>query len=738
MVPPRYDYVALFKTYARGKPWVFDLGKAAGGDGITGELLRADVVRAARQLLPVIMKSALRAREPVTFRGGGLVLLAKRASSMLTCDNYRSILISSVPAKVYHRCLREQLQPTFQAHRAAFQGGVLPGQGIELISLAAKTFFRMCNASQRRAAIIFFDLRAAFYQVLRQLLVDTNECEVALLRLFHRLALPPAAIQELRDHLCKATELERAEASSHTRALIADLFKGSWFRLSGSSLLTVTSRGTRPGDPTADILFAFTLTAFVRRTAQVLKEAGLCADIPFCTQRHPAIDHQGAVTLDCPSWADDFLGPQTAPDDSLLLQRVRSSVACLSGHATGLGMTVKYGVEKTAVLLPATIHQSSPLLDRNEEGQAGVLFTDPTSTAAQFLPAVAAYRHLGGIITANGDPVPDLHLRTAADSQEHSYTVLLAAAAPPPPLALAQARASLLTKLFLRGPAELLALLFDHWVTHPRSSWLSQLQQDFQCVSLYVPSVKHCVSTSDVVPGILASLSEDRLWWPKQVKQACKIFQADLERWNQLRKLSKPLKPTAKAAVVTPEDCPFVCRLCSASFPLRKHLHAHMAKSHQIYSPARHFAIGPRCEACMRHYGRISQVQQHLKQSSECLLRCLFLFRPLEVDEIHQLEQPDKQNRKAVASGKWQQFRCSGPPQRVPVEFGPRLPTAAERRVPPDPTEQARLSTLGKHYIPSADCQAWITGHVDAKSQEAPRQSACTFWQKRPVSPSRI
>ncbi|CAE7843419.1 unnamed protein product, partial [Symbiodinium necroappetens] len=736
------EYVASFASYQPISGWRFSVeavptlgqverivhslqrGKAAGCDGITGELLRASAVQTARHLLPVLAKTALRAREPVTFRGGDLILLAKRAASVLTCESYRSILISSVPAKVYHRCLREQLQPAFADHRTTFQGGVLPGQGIEFVALTAKTFFRLCNTANRRAAIIFFDLRAAFYQVLRQLLTQNQESDQALLQLFSQLRLPNEAVQELRHHLSKAAELERAGASEHTRALIADMFRGSWFRLSGHSMLTITKRGTRPGDPTADILFAFTLTAFVRHVTTVLAEAHLQADIPQSSARHHSIPYEGTVDLGCPSWADDFFFPQTAGTDEELIQRVRRSATLLASHATSLGMTVKYGTDKTSVLLPATVPVTSPLLDVNSKGQSGLAFEDSVSREVVFLPVVAAYRHLGGIVTANGDPLPDLHLRfsnamgvirplrkklfgtrrfdvnvrktllqslavsryvhtasalilntaqqvrvwekqylhlwrsltarTAADVQAHNYEVLRVGQASAPPLALAQARAALLAKLYTNGPAALLALLFDHWELHPRTAWMSQFRQDWQCVLQYVPSVKDCISEQDTIPDLLSSYAED----------------------------------------------------------VRKHLHAHLAKSHAVFSPARHYAIGPRCEVCMRHYGKISQVQQHLKQSTACLLRCLYLFRPLSVCEIREIEGPEKKRRQAVLAGKWEQFACSGPPRRAPIEFGPRLPTAEERAYDPDPTEDAVVSALVRPFLPSDEDVRWITAHV--------------------------
>ena len=131
----------------------------------------------------------------------------------------------------------------------------------------------------------------------------------------------------------------------------------------------------------------------------------------------------------------------------------------------------------------------------------------------------------------------------------------------------------------------------------------------------------------------------------------------------------------------------------------------------------------------------MSQVQQYIKQSFQCLLCCLHLFR-LAVKEIRVLEEPDKRRRKAVAAGKWDQFRCSGPPKLVPAEFGPPLPTAQECSTVPDQKEHATLNTLGKHYVPSISGVAWISGYVAERSSEAPRQTACAFWQNGRLHPS--
>ena len=426
------EYTQHFSTYSCKPAWSFDVAvvpslrqieavihtlqahKAVGSDSVSAELLRADVPAASRQLLPMLAKAAIRVFEPVAFRGGDLFLLAKRASKVLGCDAYRSILISSVPGKVYHRCLRQQLLPAFDQTRHPLHAGIIAGQGIELISLTAKTFFSLCNHTGQKAALIFFDLKAAFYQVVRQLLVDTRDSDEELLKLFHRLGLPPSAAAELKDKLSGVLLLEAAGVSAHARALVADLFQGTYFRLTTGTAITLTRRGTRPGDPAADLSFAFTLSAYIDAAVKALADRNLLADLPSGPDRPPWVRHRTPVDLQCPAWADDFFFPQTGATFPALLTRVISSTTLLTEHASSLGMTVKFGEDKTAALLPAELlAKHAALLATDPEGAMGLHLQDTTRQVACFLPAVHTYKHLGGILTSDSNPSPDLHFRYA-------------------------------------------------------------------------------------------------------------------------------------------------------------------------------------------------------------------------------------------------------------------------------------------------------------------------------------
>ena len=212
--------------------------KAAGPDGISPDLLKLAPPAAARHLMPIFLKASLSIREPIEFRGGTLICLAKRVGAALQCQHYRSILISSVPAKVLHRHWRTQLLPAHARTKPPLQAGALGGVGIEAISLTARTFQAMHASTHRLWSIIFVDVQAAFYRVVRESLYRTPDDDASLLQVLHAMKLPPAAIPELRDTLASMATLAELGATPQVRAAIQDAMQGTWFRIDMHEVLT--------------------------------------------------------------------------------------------------------------------------------------------------------------------------------------------------------------------------------------------------------------------------------------------------------------------------------------------------------------------------------------------------------------------------------------------------------------------------------------------------------------------
>ncbi|CAE7228212.1 SLC38A6 [Symbiodinium microadriaticum] len=384
-------------------------GKATGSDGISAELLRVHAPTSARLLAGIYVKSALTIYEPVEFRGGSLIPLAKRAAAAFSMDKFRSILVSSLPGKVLHRQYRTALISPLQQVRGDLQAGALPGISTEAIIMAARTF-RDIMAHRRHAwSLTFFDVRAAYYRVLRQILVKTGDQEWALRKLLHELGVPPQALQELAQKMDGIGILADAGVPEHLCHLLADAMQGTWFRIDCGTALTLTRRGVRPGDCLADVLFSFTFSAYLASTGEALRRAGVCTEMPQVDARSPWRTSSVDMDLSCASWADDFVHLAAQTCLKTIATRVVRVVEIFTGQADSIGMQLTFATDKTATMLSHLPMQDGPVQE-DTDGKF-LIIESPVTGACHRLPVVSAYRHLGGIATVSGTPAPEIGFR---------------------------------------------------------------------------------------------------------------------------------------------------------------------------------------------------------------------------------------------------------------------------------------------------------------------------------------
>ena len=394
---------------------VLDLkrAKAAGADGITAELLRVAPTVAARHLISLHLKSTLSLREPVEFKGGSLMTLAKKASAAFGCHKYRSILLSSVAGKLYHRELRGKLLPALRAHCPDLHGGVREGVGVDTISLAAKCFRALSVHAGLLPALVFFDVRAAYYQVIRECITGAPADDRVLLRFFHRLGVPAAAFEELKEQLSRLAFLPDYGCSEHATAMIREMFSGTWFRMDRSAPMIATVAGVRPGDPLADILFAISFSAYSSSVGLALDSKNLGTVLPASAQAPPWEDVPKPLSLGPASWADDFVAMHSAPDPDALIGLVRAATEVYLSHATSNGIELAFAPDKTAAVLPPRACFHETLARDPSGGELYMQVVDAVSGQAHRMPVVQAYKHLGGIMTSSGTVVPEIHYRAS-------------------------------------------------------------------------------------------------------------------------------------------------------------------------------------------------------------------------------------------------------------------------------------------------------------------------------------
>eukprot|EP00439_Symbiodinium_sp_Y106_P030523 s7223_g3.t1 len=742
--------------------------KAAGADGLTAEVYRLSPSGAALSMFPLFLKACLQVREPVEWRGGCLVALAKKAAAALHCDNFRSILMASTMGKVYHRIVRTKLLPSLDAYKGPLQAGTSRGIGVDTVALMVRSFMGLFVQRACTAAVTFYDVKAAYYRLLRHTLVPT-----------------------LGERPAPSCTHPQAGLGAHATALVADLFRGTWFRLDKSAILNITARGSRPGDPLADVLFGFSLAGYLKAVDQALEARGLATVLPGDLPGADWYDEPLEKCVNHVSWADDYAHLQQASSEPLLRQMVRAAATLHLEMATAIGAELTFAVDKSAVLLPSQcVRWQVPVSSVNPKGLTGYHLHDAVSGREHFLPVVDVYRHLGGIVTANcasttevafryaqaqsvlrplrrqlfasadvpltirihllrslvlsrfvfASAVTDLtcavhrrnwckhyvslwralYHRRSKDEHVHSYSVLLRAGATSPLLALAVARAVFLRRLFATGPAQLLHMLHAHWCRKPANAWLAMLELDIKAVAVYSEAARLLLQMPCPVTCLLEQARADAAWWPAQARLAAKGFLRDLQAWS-----SAPAEQVPKPASTSVcEERPFTCRWCQASFRLHKHVAVHEARAHGSLSPSRHFAPMPYCLACHKWLHSVVRVQYHLRQHPTCLLRRALVFPPLDFIGVRDAEAGDRDMEKARRRGTWQQHVAAQPPL---VFQGPRLPSADEALEGLTESEITlrRIQTL---YRPSKEVQEWVHGTVSRRSVEGPRLGTVEFW----------
>ncbi|CAE7263426.1 unnamed protein product [Symbiodinium sp. CCMP2456] len=253
---------------------------------------------------------------------------------------------------------------------------------------------------------------------------------------------------------------------------------------------------------------------------------------------------------------------------------------------------------------------------------------------------------------------------------KHCFSVLGPAGAPPPPLALALSRAVLLRQITKSGPATLLHLLEVHWRESPKTAWLSAVYKDVVHVAQYMPAAQALLGTSDVLASLLDAVRDDLYWWVRQVKAACKLAVADMEAWCHRQPMPVVPTPTEPLSGQVPaESVNFVCPWCPATFPKRKHLGAHMARSHGVYSPVRHIVYHDTCVHCLRCFRTIARHQAHLKHNDECLMQTCLRVPTMPISEVREVEGAECRRAKSIRRGAWAAFTAALPTVQT---LGPR------------------------------------------------------------------
>ena len=584
---------------------------------------------------------------------------------------------------------------------------------------------------------------------------------------------------------CSARQLtHRHSRDTNTCAMLRDLFTATWFKFQASSFVAVTHKGTRPGDPAADVLFAFTLSALFRAIDASLDSQGLVDALPQVQQEPLVSCSDGAFHLQFASWADDFARPFVCDTSEGLLDKVRRATKCCTERASACGIELTFGCDKTAAV--SDIETTQHLRDGDLRAHAcGIAFVDEVACRDCVMPVAHAYKHLGGIFSATAKPDLEIFLRRAAAMGPIRPVRAKLFANRAVPLAT---RRTLLYALGLSRLVHGVGALHLNQKGHQRTWYSAYIgiwahllpgtpgtkPHSYQVLyvskapppHLFVALQRAALLVRIISGGFTAVLhmlqleweaARDKSWlsqlvedirvvaqwvqtacnlqhtgWP--LHALCQQVEANPQWW--LSVVRQAIKAYAAdivrwhalpRVIAVPDGGSFKCHVCHDTFAQRSFLTIHLARRHQLLAPARHFAPNRQCVACLRTFATVMLAQAHLRRSPNCLRRAVWLMEPLDVEAISAAERDDKLSCKKIRGGGWQR-QCTI--AKAQQGEGPLNVTAVD--VEQDP-EAFAIAVTARHFRPRSEVSGWIAKYLADATRSGPRQRAACWWHAKPT-----
>ena len=379
--------------------------KAAGVSSIPAEAYKAAPYDAALTHMPLILRMVLRADCPVLWKGGRGCPVPKAGKALTDRTGWRNIICMEASQKAAGRAVRVHLMQNFKRMAHTAQCGSPKGLPLELPMTYIRSHVEQLHTKQKNGAVLFIDGKDAYYSALRQLLIDNGGFETAqeMQTFLEGLHADPEVQARFAALIWGPGLLTEAGVASGIKNFIRSTFEGSWMSLQpelGRFYLTTT--GTVPGAPLADILFVFLGSLFLERLRSRLEERGLL------------VTSTSGFEGPAAGWADDFGVMLEADTPQLAVQQVQDAVPIVHSCLLSIGVSLNLQRGKTEALLVLKGHGSRQLKQQlfcSDDPSVPVVLSRGVQTAVCL---TTEYTHLGGIVAADGHAMSDMKNRACA------------------------------------------------------------------------------------------------------------------------------------------------------------------------------------------------------------------------------------------------------------------------------------------------------------------------------------
>ena len=682
-------------------PSVFELETAiratASGKACIGclplELLKADPPKAAELLLPMMVHFFRFQQQPLSWKGGAYFPLYKGKGGEDDPSSFRAILIGNVIPKLYHRIVRQRLIKEVAPHLLPFQIGGVPRMTVSYAAHFLVALRQHAEVSKRSTAIIFFDLKSAFYRAQRSTVVrdqlgygeDHLDEDVAIDTL-----VQPSALSELQVH-------------PNLQATIQELFSATWNTVKVAcgheNPPMQSTRGTRPGDPVADLAFTCVMQTILSRFLQDARD--LLPVIPSA---------EGDQVVPPITWVDDVAIFLESEQAAQIIPQVQQVVALMYKHCRAYGLDLNFAPGKTEALL--RLHGRCSTQIRKKVFQEKFLPVTQEPGEKILLSVTSQYTHLGLKHTAtmgfeaefsfrfararqalaecrkkiikNKSISPEtrwnlarslilsrlffgcelwpilsqkqqtslqafltkigrviLGMENFADAPHTTDDEVVAKLMIPSVISLLRtARLRYLARMVNYAP-KILHLILERLEFADNDAWMTRVRCDVQWLQRRVSRLRHLPDPLVEWDAWLSQLRDVRDWSAAagsalQADTTHRHLQARYRVWRKsFQQHLHQLGMRFQAEEAVPRPSHIVCEHCNKGFLDRKALSVHLYKVHGRHASVRQFMDSTVCGACLKDFHNIQKLRQHLQyKKGRCLGILQSVWFPFEEDGL--------------------------------------------------------------------------------------------------------
>ena len=390
-------------------------GKATGPDQVPGEVCHYAPAACASTHYAALWKLILYGHEALMHKGGLLVQAYKGKGPTTACSSYRSLLISSHFGKALHRTLRSTQATVFETYLQSQQLGGRRAMPVTYGLHLARAFQRQAKGRGRSCAVIFLDLKEAFYRIFRPLCMSGSYTDESLAQLLAKLNMPPDALHVLQALLQEPPALEQAGLSPLYCNSVSAVHAQTHFWMRSQLDVVQTFHGTRPGDPFADIIFSYIWAIVLHKLQLFMVEHDFVSKFPdyerlqlFATPEDNAVEHTAFVG---PTWMDDLAVCLEAESPEHLVHKTGVVSGKLLELCIEHCMTPNLTKNKTEVLFSFKGHKSRKHKCDFYGPQSTGLLPVINEYGTYDIPVTASYTHLGGVLHHTTDLAVEIRRR---------------------------------------------------------------------------------------------------------------------------------------------------------------------------------------------------------------------------------------------------------------------------------------------------------------------------------------